>query len=280
MPMKQKVFPTHVGVFLCIIVLAFLAGRLPHARGGVSSAHRFCATACLSSPRTWGCFYILSLALHCFFVFPTHVGVFLLAVETAPPRASLPHARGGVSWWPLMLELYRQSSPRTWGCFHAPHEGVKMLKVFPTHVGVFLGLVRLPGAPTSLPHARGGVSQKPKSPVIPRSSSPRTWGCFPGSLSGGVAPVVFPTHVGVFPPGQNGSAPAICLPHARGGVSDGHRDLLVPRGSSPRTWGCFCAGRGAGARGSVFPTHVGVFPKPRPAGQRRQSLPHARGGVS
>ena len=70
-----------------------------------------------SSPRTWGCFLLIWLTFFIFFVFPTHVGVFLYPVILCKPFSCLPHARGGVStdfhaFFNILL-----SSPRTWGCF-------------------------------------------------------------------------------------------------------------------------------------------------------------------
>ena len=50
--------------------------------------------------------------------------------------------------------------------------------------------------------------------------------------------------------------------------------------SSPRPWGCFCAGPVVALGFNVFPTPVGVFPF-RPGFCRGHfGLPHARGGVS
>ena len=71
-------------------------------------------------------------------VFPTHVGVFLLAIFDGPRRPRLPHARGGVST--LIGADFRDdlSSPRTWGCFRSSLNTGMSTSVFPTHVGVFL----------------------------------------------------------------------------------------------------------------------------------------------
>ena len=55
---------------------------------------------------------------------------------------------------------------------------------------------------------------------------------------------------------------------------------LQARGSSPRTWGCFCLEAVFWPHGNVFPTHVGVFRAGSPVDHRHGSLPHARGGVS
>ena len=70
---------------------------LPHASGGVSARSQSFEQKVASSPRTWGCFQLRSLAQQLVAVFPTHVGVFL-DIEIDPlARERLPHARGGVS---------------------------------------------------------------------------------------------------------------------------------------------------------------------------------------
>ena len=61
---------------------------------------------------------------------------------------------------------------------------------------------------------------------------------------------------GVLPP------MALCLPHARGGVSLTVRNDGVHCVSSPRPWGCFLCGIRRKRRRRVFPTPVGVFLKP------------------
>ena len=74
----EDVFPTHVGVFLTNLHFYPLLVCLPHARGGVSPYVALSSACAESSPRTWGCF---QRPLHTpaqAFVFPTHVGVFLM----------------------------------------------------------------------------------------------------------------------------------------------------------------------------------------------------------
>ena len=91
------VFPTHVGVFPVLWGASSSPKSLPHARGGVSSPFRFMAVAAMSSPRTWGCFWESVRKGGWRLVFPTHVGVFLLARLVRLVVVGLPHARGGVS---------------------------------------------------------------------------------------------------------------------------------------------------------------------------------------
>ncbi|STV09388.1 Domain of uncharacterised function (DUF2825) [Klebsiella pneumoniae] len=193
-------------------------------------------------------------------VFPTHVGVFPAAAVTPPGATCLPHARGGVSTDLRQLGETMTSSPRTWGCFY-------------TQEKQNLRLIRLP-------HARGGVSGRRDLEIEQHESSPRTWGCFLAQHRPDPLPRVFPTHVGVFPPAFSKGMAAMCLPHARGGVSDGAGLRLPGQGASPRTWGCFHTSLRRGRTQYVFPTHVGVFLRRLIAVMISGSLPHARGGVS
>ena len=171
-------FPTHVGVFRTSTPPATWRSTLPHARGGVSYVKKTWSKRTLSSPRTWGCFHRDAPALRDGQLFPTHVGVFLKKWTVRPSQYALPHARGGVSGLPGTLSAYRAlpharggvsitnhraypprlSSPRTWGCFFYIVENVPGLKLFPTHVGVFLVAAIRMLRERPLPHARGGVS--------------------------------------------------------------------------------------------------------------------------
>ena len=152
--------------------------------------------------------------------------------------------------------------------------------VFPTHVGVFLGIRKPFPNGKRLPHARGGVSIPEEAFAGYVPSSPRTWGCFSEEIVVDMFAGVFPTHVGVFPEKTGGSGSCASLPHARGGVSgtDDSIDTVLP--SSPRTWGCFHNPWASEADTRVFPTHVGVFPEASTDDQDVLGLPHARGGVS
>ena len=132
----------------------------------------------VSSPRTWGCFSYGIRVSTPTNVFPTHVGVFPSSPGLSSRRRGLPHARGGVSKSWLFLSCTMASSPRTWGCFPDRGRGENTSKVFPTHVGVFLGLVGTGLCHHGLPHARGGVSSYKQFGEKRRLSSPRTWGCF------------------------------------------------------------------------------------------------------
>ena len=174
------------------------------------------------------------------------------------------------------------SSPRPWGCFTAPPPLPRRSRVFPTPVGVFPSTAASPVPATSLPHARGGVSDVLAAVWEGWQSSPRPWGCFPDYRASELQTLVFPTPVGVFPahprpsswaavfPTPVGVFPATArriprmsrLPHARGGVSALTQAALRQLLSSPRPWGCFLYDDMHKLRCSVFPTPVGVFPTP------------------
>ncbi len=132
----------------------------------------------------------------------------------------------------------------------------------------------------SLPHARGGVSYVIDSGLSYSESSPRTWGCFSLCPLARRSGSVFPTHVGVFPPGSGDFDTFRRLPHARGGVSVVYVRPFTAETSSPRTWGCFSSCQRATLIRRVFPTHVGVFLVDHFDSLTSRSLPHARGGVS
>ncbi len=152
--------------------------------------------------------------------------------------------------------------------------------VFPTHVGVFLGLSRCKSSLSCLPHARGGVSDLLHALIRHTKSSPRTWGCFRSESVCISDCGVFPTHVGVFLAALMVARCNPSLPHARGGVSKKERTRGMRSWSSPRTWGCFCAVRAGPGGLWVFPTHVGVFLETWGRCDGVMRLPHARGGVS
>ena len=133
---------------------------------------------------------------------------------------------------------------------------------------------------SSLPHARGGVSEAMARIFGDLGSSPRTWGCFYLPVFHDGFAGVFPTHVGVFLWPSPKHFPRLSLPHARGGVSRSSVSLSKCLRSSPRTWGCFRRPGAAQLGTQVFPTHVGVFLPLVAVPRRPLSLPHARGGVS
>ena len=150
--------PRPWGCFRMIVDHRTRIGGLPHARGGVSFSPWPRWRQGKSSPRPWGCFPRAVGALRRATVFPTPVGVFLLAFDIVGREDRLPHARGGVSRPDNENLRTVSSSPRPWGCFSHCAKSTLTRQVFPTPVGVFPShlpqVVPVPG----LPHARGGVS--------------------------------------------------------------------------------------------------------------------------
>ena len=258
--LESCVFPTLVGVFLFRKVRKKELTGLPHARGGVSQTLQVVLEGQKSSPRSWGCFYVSSTDITLTPVFPTLVGVFLVKAVSPSQILGLPHARGGVSWMFLSCTMAARSSPRSWGCFFTAEKYADGVAVFPTLVGVFL---------------RGQ-----RDAVVLHGSSPRSWGCFYGVPLKDIAAFVFPTLVGVFLCAHNKPRPALCLPHARGGVSFSYRGDRGTWASSPRSWGCFSPSLRHVLLHRVFPTLVGVFPGLSSPPCYIIRLPHARGGVS
>ena len=167
-----------------------------------------------------------------------------------------------------------------WGCFLGASSPPRFLRVFPTHVGVFLVRIQRIHISSCLPHACGGVSSLKTLIDSDKPSSPRMWGCFFIRKKIQVTNGVFPTHVGVFLTMNCIMDILLCLPHACGGVSSRHGLSDPTRTSSPRMWGCFPDEFPFFLSASVFPTHVGVFPRRWRSFFSHLSLPHACGGVS
>ncbi len=132
----------------------------------------------MSSPRRWGCFHHARYDLQLPCVFPTQVGVFLIALVPITYSHRLPHAGGGVSTCAVSCAKKSGSSPRRWGCFPPRHTRDWSSSVFPTQVGVFLDPPDKTGHGQRLPHAGGGVSDQEEQRLAREASSPRRWGCF------------------------------------------------------------------------------------------------------
>ena len=168
-------------------------------RGGVSRGQSSRFFPGWSSPRAWGCFRFLRARYRRDRVFPTCVGVFPLSHWRPLCHSCLPHVRGGVSARVSAGRRKTSSSPRAWGCFFSLTDTRLLYRVFPTCVGVFLGIERAMDARLRLPHVRGGVSNSIYAWQRFVVSSPRAWGCFHFHQRDKRRGRVFPTCVGVFP---------------------------------------------------------------------------------
>ena len=215
----KNVVPTPVGVFLRPEIPRPKHQRRPHARGGVSQAGYVASLLSQSSPRPWGCFYLLETPSGIYVVVPTPVGVFLISTTSCLRRWRRPHARGGVSDTFYYACADAESSPRPWGCFCSGKGFVKAGFVVPTPVGVFLPYTFSSVRIACRPHARGGVSTVVPIPAFSVRSSPRPWGCFPALMATCLTHTVVPTPVGVFPGVGMSAFRVRGRPHARGGVS-------------------------------------------------------------
>ncbi len=209
-----------MGVFLLVIVYEQVGQSFPHVRGGVSAEGVRLPVVPLFSPRPWGCFsrgweygkrdrvfptsvgvfLLAETDIDIIKVFPTSVGVFLVCLAYCKPGAGFPHVRGGVSLRRTERPRPEQFSPRPWGCFWGIGWDPAHYEVFPTSVGVFPIANGELTLPTGFPHVRGGVSNPMGDRRARIKFSPRPWGCFLFAIGYKTLSIVFPTSVGVFLP--------------------------------------------------------------------------------
>ena len=83
---RDRVFPTHVGVFPGRTCPRLRVGSLPHACGGVSPSQPKPLAKTASSPRMWGCFCYAGVFTALPVVFPTHVGAIFKPYNLPTPR--------------------------------------------------------------------------------------------------------------------------------------------------------------------------------------------------
>ncbi len=146
----------------------------------------------------WGCTGRQRSVLPVTPVFPTHVGVYLTNRRPRPHNPSFPHTCGGV---PVLFDerlISHEFSPHMWGCTQGCETAICTVKVFPTHVGVYLSTGDFGHIFESFPHTCGGV---PTSWMLSQpltSFSPHMWGCTFRIRHHPACGSVFPTHVGVY----------------------------------------------------------------------------------
>ena len=154
-----SLFPAHAGVFPLICAPLYVWRSLPRARGGISSIIGDALQWEHSSPRTRGYFLIKDEDEQLTALFPAHAGVFPTGSTHSPHTTPLPRARGGISsinYWSMWVD---GSSPRTRGYFHGERHHQRCNVLFPAHAGVFPATLFRHLPKSTLPRARGGISE-------------------------------------------------------------------------------------------------------------------------
>ena len=93
------------------------------------------------SPHTWGWTHNTLSHQRRRAVFPTHVGMDLLAFFYIVEIIGFPHTRGDGSTGKLIEAIKKKFSPHTWGWTFILLLGISDMFVFPTHVGMDLGII-------------------------------------------------------------------------------------------------------------------------------------------
>ena len=114
----ERVFPTHVGMFLSERTDSMHTASFPHACGDVPFRVSLVHLERMFSPRMWGC---SGGGPHDFL-----------------GSTRFPHACGDVPLSRRGSKRLFRFSPRMWGCSAISDGRRQSLKVFPTHVGMFL----------------------------------------------------------------------------------------------------------------------------------------------
>ncbi len=189
----------------------------PHARGEHRPTLMRRSALGGSSPRTWGTLSVV-VVFHLRFRFiPTHVGNTREKKTPITQSTVHPHARGEHRTMNPRPEVYRGSSPRTWGTLALVRGHLVLVRFIPTHVG---NTLRAPWSilPITVhPHARGEHARQSRV----AESKPR----------------FIPTHVGNTQRHRTEQHLASVHPHARGEHRDRGWGMNRDDGSSPRTWG-------------------------------------------
>ena len=210
-----------------------------HARGDVSRSVNLHCCYAEFSPRTWRCFYLGAWTTYLENVFSTHVEMFLDSVMRPPCTGSFLHACGDVSSIPDGYQPVWMFSPRIWRCFYIIATMLRYIRVFSTHVEMFLIPVDIPRTCIRFLHACGDVSSDLVTIFIPQEFSPRMWRCFFPCIAMNAILRVFSTHVEMF-----------LLLQVRK-----NRFIMF----SPRMWRCFALYPSLMIKYNVFSTHVEMF---------------------
>ena len=129
------------------------------------------------------------------------------------------HARGDVSDLAKKAMSELRFSPRTWRCFYRLYTFLCYIRVFSTHVEMFLRALPAVLSTVRFLHARGDVSYFWPFSFRFGMFSPRTWRCFSEVSMQLRCLDVFSTHVEMFLRLIWIFLRSICFLHARGDVS-------------------------------------------------------------
>ena len=130
-------------------------------------------------------------------VFPTRVGVDRFGIFARLAFSRFPHTRGGGPPSCITQKSCDAFSPHAWGWTVVPPLLQPEPVVFPTRVGVDLGIRRLRVYLPSFPHTRGGGPRHTENTTAALEFSPHAWGWTDLLTVSNSLPNVFPTRVGV-----------------------------------------------------------------------------------
>ena len=134
----QCVFPTRVGVDRVMMNGTLYAFRFPHTRGGGPRWLHVVMSAFVFSPHAWG-WTEKKVAIGKYVsVFPTRVGVDLMAAGLMMVASCFPHTRGGGPGEFYIPCAQCSFSPHAWGWTEQMTREERNQAVFPTRVGVDL----------------------------------------------------------------------------------------------------------------------------------------------
>ena len=170
-------------------------------------------------------------------VFPTRVGVDQITTAQPPPAKSFPHTRGGGPVGKSSFTSQIRFSPHAWGWTATLSTGHLGQLVFPTRVGVDLGIsgdcIQYP----SFPHTRGGGPMCSMKVYFCPTFSPHAWGWTYRAARISERGCVFPTRVGVDLYKFLKEHSDWSFPHTRGGGPVEIAAALNVTKFSPHAWG-------------------------------------------
>ena len=152
--------------------------RFLHACGDVSCVCRASIGMSRFSPRMWRCFWQIHRHRRSGGVFSTHVEMFPNRLLIGHAASCFLHACGDVSKCDTFACIPEKFSPRMWRCFVRLQSINRDVKVFSTHVEMFLRSKAKTNDTSRFLHACGDVSAKAEQAKGDEKFSPRMWRCF------------------------------------------------------------------------------------------------------